>query len=78
MYVHRLVYELNNCVFMCLSVVAIPLVPRTVTFDIALPCTPACRVVHILRDIAGMVELSARYLNIGPARRHYGEARLAS
>jgi len=25
-----------------------------------------------------MAELSARYLNIGPARRHYGEARLAS
>ena len=61
-----------------MSVVAVPKVPRTVTFDIALPCTPACRVVHILRDIAGMTQLSARYLNIGPARRHYGQARLPS
>ena len=61
-----------------MSVFTVPKVCRTVTLDIALPCTPACRVVHILRDIAGMSELSARYLNIGPARLHYGEARLAS
>jgi hypothetical protein len=60
------------------SVVTVIEVCGTVTFDIALPCTPAWRVVRILRDIAGMSELSARYLNIGPVRLHYGEARLAS